>query len=227
MSNVYSLHYKLVVTPDVTNGFCCVQCRRCTIFSSVRFFPTSYPKAARFQQLTTWSESETWAGLPRSCCDDEYCSSSSSVVPERSSSRYYKTRGEAREEEKDREVNLSLRETEAKRSGREAGKEMVQFRSMLYNWDRYSFGGCGVVVERGRGREFCERESERERERERWRAFEVGRNQKRSIWRCRHIRSRSGRRPCYCWWSFPRCSSYSCMFSVPSSSSCSKLQSLP
>jgi ribosomal protein L9 len=32
-----------------------------------------------------------------------------------------------------REVNLSLRETEAKRSGREAGKEMVQFRSMLYN----------------------------------------------------------------------------------------------
>jgi len=167
MSNVYSLHYKLVVTPDVTNVFCCVQCRRCTIVSSVRFFPTSYPKAARFQQLTTWSESETWAGLPRSCCDDEYCGSNSSVVPERSSSRYYKTRGEAREEEKDREVNLSLRETEAKRSGREAGKEMVQFRSMLYNWDRYSFGGCGVVVERGRGREFCERESERERERER------------------------------------------------------------
>jgi hypothetical protein len=59
MSNVYSLHYKLVVTPDVTNGFCCVQCRRCTTFSSVRFFPTSYPKAARFQQLTTWSESKT------------------------------------------------------------------------------------------------------------------------------------------------------------------------
>jgi hypothetical protein len=64
-----------------------------------------------------------------------------------------------------------LRETEAKRSGREAGKEMIQLRSMLYNWDRYSFGGCGVVVERGRGREFCEEERERgsesERERER------------------------------------------------------------
>ncbi len=162
MSNVYSLHYKLFVAPDVTNGFCCVQCRRCTIFSSVRFFPTSYPKAARFQQLTTWSESETWAGLPRSCCDDEYCSSTS-VVPKRSSSRYYKTRGEAREEE-DREVDLSLRETEAKRSGREAGKEMVQLQSMLCNWDRYSFGGCDVVVERRTGREFCEEERERDEE---------------------------------------------------------------